>query len=173
MNGRAFIALGSNLGDRTATIDHAVARLAAHDEIELAAVSSLYETAPIGPPQPHYLNAVAEIHTTLSPHALLRALLSIEQLLGRVRDPAQRNAPRTIDLDILLFGECVIADCDLEIPHPRLSTRPFVLRPLLELDAALTHPATGELLLSLLCADGKNDGVVMWRTRITHLPSRQ
>lgn len=173
MSTRAFIALGSNLGDRSATIDRAIEHLGANDSLRAVAVSSLYETAPVGPPQPHYLNAVVQVDTLLSPRALLRTLLSIEQLLGRVRDPSERNAPRTIDLDILLFGECVVNECDLVVPHPRLEMRPFVLRPLLELDATLTYPVTGELLLSLLCADRENDGVVMWRTRNTQLPSRK
>ncbi len=169
----AFIALGSNLGDRSAIIDRAIELLGAEESVHLVAVSSLYETAPVGPPQPHYLNAVAQVQTTLSARALLRSLLSIEQFLGRVRDQSERNTARTIDLDILLYGDCVVDESDLELPHPRLTIRPFVLRPLLELDATLTHPVTGELLLSLLCADRENDGVVMWRTRNTQLPSRQ
>lgn len=169
----AFIALGSNLGDRSAAIDRAIEFLGAKESLRVVAVSSLYETAPVGPPQPHYLNAVAQVQTTLTARALLQSLLSIEQMLGRVRDPSERNAARTIDLDILLFGECIVNESDLEVPHPRLAMRPFVLRPLLELDATLAHPVTGELLLSLLCADRENDGVVMWRTRNTQLPSRQ
>ncbi len=173
MTVRAFVGLGANLGDRSSTIDRAIALLAACDGIQVVAVSSLYETAPIGPPQPHYLNAAVEIQTSRTPRALLSALLAIEHELGRVRNPLLRNTPRTIDLDILLFGSLRVREQDLEIPHPRLVERPFVLRPLLELDSTLTHPHTGELLVFLPCAKRENDGVVMWRTRTTHLTSRQ
>ena len=173
MNARVFIALGANLGDRSASIDRAIELLALRESIELIAVSSLFETAPVGPPQPHYLNAVAEICTSDPPRKLLNSLLAIEQQLGRVRDASRRNAARTIDLDVLLYGAVVFAEHDLEIPHPRMTERAFVLRPLLELDARLTHPVTGELLVSLACAKRENDGVVLWRTRTTHLTSRQ
>jgi 2-amino-4-hydroxy-6-hydroxymethyldihydropteridine diphosphokinase len=144
---RAFIGLGANLGDREGTLRRALALLGERAGIEVAAVSSAYESAPWGPvEQPPYLNAAAELETTLEPHALLAELLAVEAELGRVRDV--RWGPRTCDLDLLLYGERTIDTDDLQVPHPRLSERRFVLDPLLELapDARLPGgPALAEL----------------------------
>ena len=181
MSERVFIALGSNVGDRANWIDRAIEKLSwqhsghdsGHDwgnrssrgECRVIQYSSLWETDPVGPPQPRYLNAAAELSTTLSPLALLQSMLEIEESLGRVRSTAERNAPRTIDLDLLMYGTTMSVEPHLELPHPRLTMRPFVLIPLLELDASLRHPGTGDLLVSFLPVNRENDGVVMWRAR--------
>lgn len=165
MSERVFIGIGSNIGDRAGTIDRALVLLGLVPHCTVIQCSSLWETEPVGPPQPKYLNAAAEVITELEPAVFLNVLLEIERSLGRVRRSQERNAPRTIDLDLLLFGNKILMDSDLEVPHPRLGIRPFVLIPLLELDASLRHPGTGDLLVSFLPAERGNDGVVMWRTR--------
>ena len=130
---RAFIALGANLGERQQTIEAALCEIAEQGDIRIMRRSSLHETAPVGgpPDQPPYLNAVAELETTLAPRDLLRRLLQIEQRHGRVRSGP--NAPRTLDLDLLLYGDERIAEPDLTLPHPRMWQRPFVLEPLGEI----------------------------------------
>jgi 2-amino-4-hydroxy-6-hydroxymethyldihydropteridine diphosphokinase len=129
----AYVALGSNLGDREAHLARAVAALRATPGIEVEALSSIRETAPVGgPPQGAYLNAVVELRTELAARALLERLLEIEAEAGRVRGP-QRNAPRALDLDLLLYGDEEIDEPDLVVPHPRMQQREFVLEPLAEL----------------------------------------
>lgn len=140
---RAFVGLGANLGDREATIRAALGRLAATAGVELVAVSEFRQTDPWGPvPQPRYVNAAAELETTLTPRELLQTLLSIEQELGRVRG-SERYGPRTIDLDLLVYGDVVVVDDELEVPHPRLADRAFVLDPLSDLDPELVIPGRG------------------------------
>jgi 2-amino-4-hydroxy-6-hydroxymethyldihydropteridine diphosphokinase len=140
---RAYIGLGSNLGDRAAHLDRALAALAATPGVALQKTSALYETEPLGPPgQGAYLNAVAAIQTSLEPRALLQRLLAIESEAGRARGP-ERNAPRTLDLDLLLYGESRIEEPGLEVPHPRLHERPFVLEPLRDVAPDLVHPVLG------------------------------
>jgi len=125
----AYLALGSNLGDRAAHIRSALAALATHPAVDLLAASPLYETPPWGPvPQGPYLNACAAIATTLSPRALLDLCLAIEREAGRER--IVRWGPRTLDLDILLYGDATVDEPDLRIPHPRMMERAFVLVPL-------------------------------------------
>jgi 2-amino-4-hydroxy-6-hydroxymethyldihydropteridine diphosphokinase len=128
-----FIGLGSNLGDREATIRSALRELEADDDIRVVCCSSLRETEPVGGPpgQGRYLNAVAELETTLSPRALLERLLAIEERYGRERDGP--NDARTLDLDLLLYGDRVINEPDLVVPHPRMWERPFVMEPLAEI----------------------------------------
>src|SRR4051794_6749381 len=135
----AFIALGSNLGDRQANLDKALEAIQEHPRIELTQVSSFYETDPVGgpPKQEAYLNAVAEVQTDLPPEELLAVLLGIEQKLGRVR--RERYAPRTVDLDILLYGDKVLETADLTVPHPRMHTRGFVLEPFAEIAPSTVH----------------------------------
>jgi 2-amino-4-hydroxy-6-hydroxymethyldihydropteridine diphosphokinase len=133
MAGQAFLALGSNLGDRLATLQGAVDRLDARPSIDVVRSSRVYETEPVGPPQPPYLNAVIEIRTELEPRELLNECLAIEGELGRVR--AERWGPRTIDIDVLTYDEREIDEPDLEIPHPRMHERAFVLIPLTDLTA--------------------------------------
>jgi 2-amino-4-hydroxy-6-hydroxymethyldihydropteridine diphosphokinase len=143
---KAFIALGSNLGDREATIRAAVAELGATDGVEVVAVSSLEETDPVGYlDQPRFLNGAAELRTELAPRELLELLLSLEARFGRDRSAGPPQGPRTLDLDLLLYGAEVLAEPGLELPHPRLHERPFVLRPLAELDPALEVPGKGPI----------------------------
>ena len=128
----AYVALGSNLGDRRAHLDAALAALDALPGTRLDAVSAIYETAPVGPPgQQDYLNAVARLATRLVPLSLLDALLSVEQSRGRIR--AERWGPRTLDLDLLIHGDAVLAEPRLTLPHPRVHERAFVLVPLADL----------------------------------------
>lgn len=136
----AFIGLGANLGDPRAQLEAALAAIAERSGIELRAVSSLYESDPVGPvsDQPPFLNAVAEVSTTLAPGRLLADLHEIENALGRTR--TVRFGPRTCDLDLLLCGEVVSNDPTVLLPHPRLTERRFVLDPLLELAPELVLP---------------------------------
>jgi 2-amino-4-hydroxy-6-hydroxymethyldihydropteridine diphosphokinase len=130
----AFVALGSNLGDRAANLDRARAALVA-GPMQLTAASSVYETEPWGPvPQGPYLNQVVRGTTQLAPRALLAALHAIETRLGRNRKNEIRFGPRVIDLDILLYDDLTLVEPDLKIPHPRLLERAFVLAPLAEID---------------------------------------
>ena len=129
---RAFLALGSNLGDRLANLRAAVDALNATPGIRVMRSSRVYETDPVGPPQPAYLNAVIDVRTRLDPHALLDRVLAVERELGRVR--GERWGPRTIDVDVLTYDGIEIDDPTLTIPHPRMYERGFVLIPLLELD---------------------------------------
>ena len=143
---RAFVALGSNLGDRHALLDFAVARLRASEGIAVLAVSPVYETAPVGgPPQDAYLNAAVALRTALAPRALLERLLAIEAQAGRVRTGV-RDAPRRLDLDLLLYGELVLDEPGLVLPHPRLHERAFALVPLADLAPDLVHPVRGETI---------------------------
>ncbi len=156
----AHIALGANLGDRIGTMRRAVALLAEHPEIEVVARSGVYDTAPVGPPdQPRYLNAAIAVRTSLSPRELLAVLLGVELTLGRDRSGSRWTA-RTIDLDLVLFGECTISDRDLELPHPRFRERAFVLLPLAEIAPSARDPVSGERVESLLRAcPGRSDAV--------------
>jgi 2-amino-4-hydroxy-6-hydroxymethyldihydropteridine diphosphokinase len=134
----AFIGLGANLGDRMSTLRAAVEQLAREPGFLLRGTSRVYETEPVGPPQPRYLNAVARIGTLLSPRATLRRLLEIEELLGRVR--REHWGSREIDLDLLLYGDRIVSEGALRIPHPHLHERAFALVPLAELAADALHP---------------------------------
>jgi 2-amino-4-hydroxy-6-hydroxymethyldihydropteridine diphosphokinase len=148
-----FLGLGSNLGDRESAIEGALARLAARG-FHPTRRSSLWLTEPVGgPPQGWFLNAVAGGETELSPEALLEACLATEREMGRVR--AERNGPRTIDVDVLLFGGERRDAPRLVIPHPRLHERRFVLAPLAEIAPGLVHPVLGLAVWELLarCPD--------------------
>ena len=146
---KTYIGLGSNLGEREAQIRLALDDLARLPGSRLVRASSLYDSEPVGEvDQPNFLNAVAEFETELDPRQLLWNLLLIERRLGRTR--TRRWGPRTIDLDLLLYGALVLDEPDLQIPHPELARRSFVLVPLVELDPMLVHPVTGETLLSHL-----------------------
>jgi 2-amino-4-hydroxy-6-hydroxymethyldihydropteridine diphosphokinase len=147
---RAYVGLGANLGDRERTLREAVAALGAEEEIDVVAVSTLRETEPVGVGvQPRFLNGAAALETTLQPGELLDRLLAIEQRFGRVRVQGE-HGPRTLDLDLLLYGNEQIEASGLTVPHPRLHERRFVLEPLAELDPALVVPGRGpvESLLS-------------------------
>jgi 2-amino-4-hydroxy-6-hydroxymethyldihydropteridine diphosphokinase len=134
---RAYVGLGANLGDREATLRAALDALADEDGIEVVAVSTLRETEPFGVgPQPLFLNGAAELETTLSARELLDRLLETEQRFGRVRVPGE-HGPRTLDLDLLLYGDERIDEPGLTVPHPRLHERAFVLEPLAEIGATV------------------------------------
>lgn len=140
---RVFVSLGSNLGDREAHFALALRRLAALPDTAVEALSPVFETDPVGPPpQGPFLNAVAELRTGLDPRALLESLLDIEREAGRTRE-ATRWLARPLDLDLLLYGERVIDESGLTVPHPRLDERPFVLEPLMSLAPRLVHPLHG------------------------------
>lgn len=143
----AYIGLGANLGDLALTLRQAVQALAALPQSRLAAVSSAYRSAPIEAGGPDYLNAVVAIETALPAQDLLRALQAIELQHGRERPYI--NAPRTLDLDLLLYGQQSIATESLTVPHPRLGQRAFVLHPLLELSGGLEAPGMGLLAARL------------------------
>jgi 2-amino-4-hydroxy-6-hydroxymethyldihydropteridine diphosphokinase len=136
----AYVGLGSNLGDREATIRRALELLDSDPEIELVAVSSPRETDPVGyREQPRFLNLACSLETDLSPRELLDRLLAVERALGRRRD-GPRFGPRTIDLDLLLYGDVSLHEPGLTVPHPRLAERRFALEPLAELDPDLALP---------------------------------
>jgi 2-amino-4-hydroxy-6-hydroxymethyldihydropteridine diphosphokinase len=147
---RVAVALGSNLGDRRAHLDHAVAAL--QRLLSNFSVSLYYDTAPVGVTGPHpvYLNAVAVGETALPARALLDALLAIEETRNRTRPHA--NAPRTLDLDLILFGETVIDEPGLIVPHPRFRGRRFVLEPLAQIAPDLRDPVSGKTVGELLAA---------------------
>ena len=152
---RAYIGLGANLGDREATIRRALELLAARPEIDVLAVSQLRETEPWGyADQPAFLNGAAVLETDLGPQELLDALLEIECELGRSR-AGPLYGPRTIDLDLLLYGEDEVDEPGLAVPHPRLHERAFALEPLVELDPELVLPGRGRVadLLTALHSD--------------------
>lgn len=128
---KAFVGLGANLGDRQGTLSAALAAINGLPGTRVVRASPLYRTAPVGAGGPDYLNAVAELATGLAPHALLKALQTIEQAAGRERP--YRNAPRTLDLDVLWFDDRTLATADLTVPHPRMTERAFVLRPLADI----------------------------------------
>lgn len=157
MSERAAIALGANLGDRAATLSEAIRRIGAFGHI--VAMSSLYETEPVGYlDQPRFLNAALLLDTELDPEALLDGLQAIEHELGRVR--TFRNAPRTLDLDLLLYGNRVIETARLTVPHPRLHERAFVLVPLGEIAPDLVHPGMGTTVRALLDQLPDRSGIV-------------
>jgi len=151
---RAFVGLGSNVGDREVTLNRAVEALGTLPGTTVRAVSSFRDTAPVGEivDQPRFLNGVVELETSLAPRPLLDALMGIERSLGRDRTAGPPGGPRTLDLDLLLYGEAAIDEPGLVVPHPRLAERAFVLEPLAELDPALEGPGKGrvEALLAKL-----------------------
>jgi 2-amino-4-hydroxy-6-hydroxymethyldihydropteridine diphosphokinase len=154
----AWVALGSNLGDRARNLERALELLAAHTDLEVVARSSWIETDPVGgPPQGRYLNGVVRVATTRDPRELLDLLLAIEKELGRQRPPGQpASSPRTLDLDLLSYDDRLIDEPGLRVPHPRLHLRRFVLEPLAELAPHWRHPETGRTAADLLAGlEGK------------------
>jgi 2-amino-4-hydroxy-6-hydroxymethyldihydropteridine diphosphokinase len=148
----ACIGLGSNLGDRRATLEGAIAALARTSGVQVQKVSSFHETEPVGGPpgQGKYLNAAAVIETDLDAHGLLRVLEGIEAQFGRIR--SVHWGERTLDLDLLLFGEEIISTLELTVPHPRLRVRRFVLEPLAEVAPEAVDPVTKRTIADLLAA---------------------
>ena len=140
-----FVALGSNLGDRGRNLAAGLSGLEAVG-LEPVALSSVWETEPVDSPSPRWFwNMVAKLHTAAGPFEILERLLAVERGVGRQR--AERNGPRTLDLDLLLLGRLVVRDPRLELPHPRMWRRRFVLEPLVELEPELINPATGRTAL--------------------------
>jgi 2-amino-4-hydroxy-6-hydroxymethyldihydropteridine diphosphokinase len=153
---RAYVGLGSNLGDREGTLRAAVGRLRALPETTVLAVSKLRDTEPVGYlDQPRFLNGAVALDTELSAQDLLDALLRLERNFGRNRAAAPVHGPRTLDLDLLLYGDEEIAEPGLEVPHPRLHERAFVLEPLAELDPALEVPGKGTVQALLARLDSE------------------
>ena len=149
---RAYVGLGANLGPREVTLLRAVDMLAAADGVEVAAVSQLRETDPVGVvDQPSFLNGAVAIDTTLGARALLDVLLETERALGRVR--AERWGPRMIDLDLLVYGDQIVDEPGLRVPHPRLAERRFALEPLADLDPALEIPGLGSVAAARAALD--------------------
>ena len=150
MSSIAYIALGANLGDRRANIDAAIAQLRATNGVSVGKISSLLENPAVGgpPDSPAFLNAVAEIETTLSPRELLDRLLEIERTLGRQR--RDKWGPRAIDLDLILFGDQIVAEPHLQVPHPLMHERRFVLHPLAEIAPDARHPVLNQTARELL-----------------------
>ena len=162
-----YVGLGANLGDPERTLAAAADELSRLPEVDLRRRSSLYATAPVGPSQPEFRNAVVALVTRRSPASLLAALLDIERAHGRVR--AERWGPRLLDLDILLWGERVVDESGLHVPHPELHRRRFALEPLAELDPGARHPVCQKTVAELL-AGVRDQPVqrldsVLWRPR--------
>jgi 2-amino-4-hydroxy-6-hydroxymethyldihydropteridine diphosphokinase len=157
----AYLGLGSNLGDREANLRQAIAALSHHD-VRVLKQSSFYETEPREmTDQGWFLNCVVEVETRLMPVQLLHVLLSIERAMGRKR--LVKSGPRIIDMDILLYATSIIRSPDLEVPHPRMAERRFVLAPLIEIGPDLRHPVLQKTVTELLPLLGPEDGVVrLW-----------
>jgi 2-amino-4-hydroxy-6-hydroxymethyldihydropteridine diphosphokinase len=159
---RAYVAVGTNLGDRWAHLASALAALRATPGIAVVGASRVWDTPPMGPPQPRYLNAVLALETTLSVRALFDVLRAIEWAAGRDR-AGPRWGPRPPDLDLLLYGDETVAAPDLVVPHPGLATRRFVLAPLAELAPGLVVPGLGQSVSELLAATPADDLMAVGR----------
>jgi 2-amino-4-hydroxy-6-hydroxymethyldihydropteridine diphosphokinase len=145
---KAFVGLGSNLGKRKKNIDNSIRLLAQKRGVELIERASYYETEPVGPVQPWFINTAIRIETDSSPKEILATCKEIEKRIGRV--DSLKWGPRLVDLDLLLVNECVIKENNLILPHPQMENRRFVLLPLLELDPDLVHPNLNVPLQELL-----------------------
>jgi 2-amino-4-hydroxy-6-hydroxymethyldihydropteridine diphosphokinase len=157
----AYLSLGSNLGARAVNLEMAISRLEELGRVK--AVSSFYETEPVEvTDQPMFLNCAVALETELMPRMLMRAVLDIEREMGRRR--TQAKGPRTIDIDILLYGNAVIVTRDLVIPHPRMAERRFVLQPLADLAPDLRHPVTRQTVREMLAALPDTVEVRTWKT---------
>jgi 2-amino-4-hydroxy-6-hydroxymethyldihydropteridine diphosphokinase len=160
----AYLSIGSNLGDRRANISQAIGALAQRG-IRVVKTSSIYETEPVGfRDQGWFLNCVVEVETSMEPEELLVSILQIEQSLGRRRSAQSvPMGPRIIDIDIILFGEHIIQSDDLQIPHPRMASRKFVLVPLDEIAPQAMHPALNKTLHQLLAETTDHSIVKLWK----------
>jgi 2-amino-4-hydroxy-6-hydroxymethyldihydropteridine diphosphokinase len=155
----ACIGIGSNLDDRFSNLYNSIGLLV--QECHIMCISSVYETEPDGyKDQPEFLNCVAKINTELQPHQLLQELKGIEGIMGRT--PSFLNGPRLIDLDILLYGNCIMQTAELTLPHPRLHERAFVLVPLCEIEPDLVHPVLHKTIKELLIELKNGAAVKKW-----------
>ena len=161
-----FLGLGSNLGDREANLRRAVELLPSYG-VSVVEQSPVYDTAPVDAPpgSGRFLNAVCRVETDLPPQTLLRAVKGLESALGRLS--GRRNAPRTIDIDILLYGCEVVETPEVTIPHPRFAARAFVLAPLADIAPDAVHPVLGVSVRDLLAAATDREGVVRWEAEAT------
>ncbi len=155
---RAAIGLGSNLGDSLGILTQAIEMLDQTPGVTVDCHSRFYRTAPIGPPQPDYLNACALLTIELDPPALLTVLLEVERLFGRVR--RERWGPRLLDLDLLLYDQQIIHTPPLQVPHPRMEERAFVLVPLAEIAPQWVDPRSGKTMAELVAIVGTSEGIV-------------
>lgn len=154
---RIFIGIGSNLGDKRKNIERVIEEIKRLNIIKVKKVSNLYETEPVGgPPQDKFLNGVIEIETSISPKILLALLKTIEEEMGR-KPSDVKWGPRQIDLDILLFGDLVIDEFDLKIPHPLMHKRRFVIEPLSEIAPEVIHPVLNKSISELFSALKSNE----------------
>nr|WP_286181057.1 2-amino-4-hydroxy-6-hydroxymethyldihydropteridine diphosphokinase [Bacillus sp. ISL-37] len=161
---KAYIALGSNMGDRFGYLTQAIIFLESHENITVVNTSSVYETDPVGyTDQDQFLNMVIQVKTSLEPVELLDTCLEIELKLGRKRE--MKWGPRTLDLDILLYNQENVETEKLTIPHPRMSERAFVILPLLEMDPNLTLPSMKEPLKNCLLSIPDREGVRIWKQK--------
>jgi 2-amino-4-hydroxy-6-hydroxymethyldihydropteridine diphosphokinase len=161
---KAYIALGSNMGDRFGYLTQAIILLESHENISVVNTSSVYETDPVGyTDQDQFLNMTIQAETSLSPFELLDTCLEIELKLGRKREI--KWGPRTLDLDILLYNQENIETEKLTIPHPRMSERAFVILPLLEMDPSITLPTMREPLENCLLSIPDREGVRIWKQK--------
>lgn len=146
----AYISVGSNLGAALANCRAGIARLAAHSDIELAATSSFYRTAPVDfTDQDWFVNAACRIETSLDPHDLLKLAHAVQTAIGQGRK-AVRFGPRILDLDLIFYDDLILKSADLELPHPRMHKRRFVLQPICDIDPLLVHPVLGCRVRDLL-----------------------
>lgn len=150
----SYVSLGANVGDPASQLWEATRKLASHDRVALRGRSSLWKTSPLGPvvDQPDFVNAVVKLVTSLTPRALLTLCKAIEDSMARDRSKEQPMGPRPIDLDILTYGELVVQEDDLVLPHPKIAERAFVLEPLREIEPDFVHPATGKTVEEMLAA---------------------
>lgn len=164
MSNKAYLSLGSNIGEREENLKAAIEQLHAHSNIEVVKVSSIYETDPVGyEEQEQFLNMVVEVKTSLNSFELLEVCLNTEKNLGRKRDI--RWGPRTIDLDILLFNQENIKSEQLTVPHPRMHERAFVIIPLLEIDSGIELPTMKVPLREVLEDRSDREGVRIWKQK--------
>ncbi len=163
----AYLALGSNVGDRVGHIQHAITLLTDSPSITLLGGSSFYETEPLAcdPDQPWFVNAVVAVETSLNPHQLLARCQQVETVMRRERNPDRPNGPRIIDIDILFYDRLMVSEPELMVPHPRLHERACVLVPLLEISPQWVHPGLNQTITELHQALEFPEEVVLYGTR--------